>query len=119
MVEVVNLKEKFGLFREQWSPKIVAELNDSWVKLARVQGEFVWHQHAHEDELFFVLKGKLTIRLREKDLTICEGELVVIPKGVEHLPVADEECWIMLLEPKSTRNTGDVENDRTVEAAWI
>ena len=119
MTQVVNLNEKFNLFNEQWSPKIAGELNDSYVKLAKVEGEFIWHHHENEDELFYVVNGTLTIRLREKDLTIGEGEFVIIPKGVEHMPVADEECWIMMLEPKTTSNTGNVENERTVEAEWI
>ena len=119
MIEVVNLNKKFNLFNEQWQPKIAGELNDSYVKLAKVEGEFVWHQHENEDELFFVVKGTLTIKLRERDLTIREGEFVVIPKGVEHMPVAEDEVWIMMLEPKNTSNTGNVTNERTVEAEWI
>jgi len=119
MTQVINLTEKFNLFSEQWHPKIAGELNDSYVKLAKVQGEFVWHLHENEDELFFVIKGTLTIKLREEDLTIREGEFVIIPKGVEHMPVAQEEVWIMMLEPKTTSNTGNVENERTVEAEWI
>jgi len=119
MTQVINLTEKFNLFSEQWHPKIAGELNDSYVKLAKVQGEFVWHLHENEDELFFVIKGTLTIKLREEDLTIREGEFVIIPKGVEHMPVAQEEVWIMMLEPKTTSNTGNVKNERTVEAEWI
>jgi mannose-6-phosphate isomerase-like protein (cupin superfamily) len=119
MVQVINLAEKLNLFAEQWQPKIAGELNDSYVKLAKVQGEFVWHHHENEDELFFVVKGTLTIKLRERDLTIREGEFVIIPKGVEHMPAAEEEVWIMLLEPKTTSNTGNVTNERTVEAEWI
>ena len=119
MTEVINLTEKFNLFSEHWSPKIAGELNDSYVKLAKVQGEFVWHHHDNEDELFFVVKGMLTIKLRERDLTIREGEFVIIPRGVEHMPVAEEEVWIMMLEPKTTSNTGNVTNERTVEAEWI
>ena len=119
MTQVINLAEKFKLFNEQWHPKIAGELNDSYVKLAKVQGEFVWHHHENEDELFLVVKGTLNIKLRDKDLTIREGEFVIIPKGVEHMPVAKEEVWIMMLEPKSTSNTGNVENERTVEAEWI
>lgn len=119
MIQVISLNEKFNLFSEQWHPKIVGELNDSYVKLVKVQGEFVWHQHENEDELFLVVKGTLTIKLRERDLTIREGEFVIIPKGVEHMPVAEQEVWIMLLEPKTTLNTGDVTNERTVEAEWI
>jgi len=119
MTQVVNLNEKFNLFNEQWSPKIAGELNDSYVKLAKVQGEFVWHHHENEDELFLVIQGTLIIKLRERDLTIREGEFVIIPRGMEHMPVAEEEVWIMMLEPKSTSNTGNVENERTVEAEWI
>jgi len=119
MTQVVNLNEKFNLFNEQWSPKIAGELNDSYVKLAKVQGEFVWHHHENEDELFLVIQGTLIIKLRERDLTIREGEFVIIPRGMEHMPVTEEEVWIMMLEPKSTSNTGNVENERTVEAEWI
>jgi len=119
MTEVINLTEKFSLFSEQWHPKIAGELNDSFVKLAKVQGEFVWHHHENEDELFLVVKGTLTIKLRDKDLTIREGEFAIIPKGVEHMPAAEKEVWIMMLEPKTTSNTGNVENERTVEAEWI
>jgi mannose-6-phosphate isomerase-like protein (cupin superfamily) len=119
MTEVVNLAQKFNLFSEQWHPKIVGELNDSYVKLARLQGEFVWHQHEHEDEMFLVIKGALSIRLRDRDLTIREGEFLIIPRGVEHLPVAQDEVLVLLLEPKTTVNTGDVHDERTVEAEWI
>ena len=113
-METVNLAEKFGRFRDYWSPKIVGELNDSYVKLAKLKGEFVWHHHANEDELFLVVRGKLLIRLRDRDIRLNEGEFVIIPKGVEHLPVADEEVHVLLLEPKSTLNTGNVRNERTV-----
>jgi mannose-6-phosphate isomerase-like protein (cupin superfamily) len=115
----VNLAHKFELFSEQWQPKIVGELNDSYVKLARLQGEFVWHQHATEDELFLVIEGKLTIKLRDGEIQLEAGEFVIIPKGVEHLPVADEEVLVLLLEPKLTRNTGDIESDRTISSTWI
>ena len=114
MTEVVNLAQKLSLFSDQWSPKIVGELNDLYVKVVKVQGEFVWHSHETEDELFLVLKGNLTIRLRDRDLRLSEGEFVVIPKGVEHLPVAEEEAHLLLLEPKTTVNTGDVSSERTV-----
>lgn len=119
MTEVINLAKKFDLFTEHWSPKIAGELNDSYVKLAKVQGVFVWHHHDNEDELFFVVKGMLTIKLRERDLTIREGEFVIIPRGVEHMPVAEEEVWIMMLEPKTTSNTGNITNERTIEAEWV
>jgi mannose-6-phosphate isomerase-like protein (cupin superfamily) len=118
-MDIVNLSQKFNLFTEHWSPRIVGELNDSYVKLAKLKGEFVWHQHENEDELFLVVKGQLQIKLRDRDLLIKAGELVIIPKGVEHCPVAAEEVQVMLLEPKSTLNTGDQQNERTVEAKWI
>ncbi len=114
MIEKVNLAEKFRLFDEYWSPRVAGELNDAHVKLVKVKGEFVWHHHDNEDELFLVVKGRLTIRLRDKDVELGEGEFVIIPKGVEHLPVAAEEAHIVLLEPKSTLNTGNVRNERTV-----
>src|ERR1700690_358585 len=119
MLDVINLADKFNLFQEPWHPKIVGELNDSYVKLAKLKGEFVWHHHDNEDELFLVIKGTLVIKLRDQELTIHEGEFVIIPKGVEHLPLAEEEVQVLLLEPKSTLNTGDVQNERTVEAEWI
>ncbi|MGA7194711.1 MAG: cupin domain-containing protein [Anaerolineales bacterium] len=119
MNNVINLISKFNLFQEPWHPKIVGELNDSYVKLAKLKGEFVWHHHDNEDELFLVIKGTLVIKLRDQELTIHEGEFVIIPKGVEHLPVAEEEVQVLLLEPKSTLNTGDVQNEKTVDAEWI
>ena len=118
-MDVVNLSQKFDLFHEHWSPRIVGELNDSYVKLAKLKGEFVWHKHENEDELFLVVKGQLQIKLRDRVLWIKEGEFVIIPKGVEHCPVAAEEAQVMLLEPKSTLNTGDQQNERTVEAKWL
>lgn len=118
-MDVVNLAQKFNLFNDPWHPRIVGELNDSYVKLAKLKGEFVWHKHDNEDELFFVVKGQLKIKLRDRELMIDEGNFVIIPKGVEHCPVAEEEVQVLLLEPKSTLNTGDQQNERTVEAAWI
>lgn len=118
-MEVINLAQKFNLFSDAWHPRIVAELNDSYVKLARLQGEFVWHHHEYEDELFLVVQGRLTIRLRDGELNLSPGELVVIPRGVDHLPVAEEEVLVLLLEPKATRNTGDVVNERTIASDWI
>ncbi len=115
MLTKVNLKQKLSLFQDYWSPKIAGELNDSYVKLVKLKGEFQWHHHENEDELFFVVKGKLLIKLRDKDLWLEEGELAVIPKGVEHLPIAEEEVHVMLIEPKTTLNTGNVRNKRTVE----
>ncbi len=113
-MEKVNIANKLSLFQEYWSPKIVGELNDSHVKLVKLKGEFVWHHHEQEDELFLVVKGRLLIKLRDRDIWLDEGEFVIIPKGVEHLPVADEEVHVLLLEPKSTLNTGNVQNEKTV-----
>ena len=113
-MDKVNLAEKFNLFADHWSPKIVGELNDSYVKVVKLKGEFVWHHHEKEDELFLVVKGKLLIRLRDRDLWLQEGEFVIIPKGVEHLPVAEEEAHVLLLEPKTTLNTGNVRSERTL-----
>ena len=113
-MEKVNLSEKFALFQEHWSPKIAGEVNDSHVKLVKLRGEFVWHRHEAEDELFLVVKGRLTIKLRDRDIHLDEGEFVIIPRGIEHLPVAEEEAHVLLLEPKSTLNTGNLRNERTV-----
>jgi mannose-6-phosphate isomerase-like protein (cupin superfamily) len=113
-MEKVNVGEKFGLFSDYWSPKVVAELNDSYVKLAKFKGEFVWHHHENEDELFFVMKGQLLIKLRDGEVRIGPGEFVVIPRGIDHLPVAEEEVHVILIEPKATVNTGNVVGDRTV-----
>ena len=118
-ITVVDVEQKLGLFNEYWRPKIVGEVNDSYVKIVKLKGEFVWHQHDNEDELFWVLKGTLTIKLREQDVTVRAGQFVVIPHGVEHLPVAADEVQVLLLEPKTTVNPGDVESDRTVQAEWI
>jgi len=114
-VQVVNLAQKFSLFQDQWNPRIAGELNDSYVKLVKLEGEFVWHSHEHEDELFLVLKGELRMRFRDHEEIIKPGEFIIVPRGVEHLPVADAEAHVMLLEPKSTLNTGNVRNERTVE----
>jgi mannose-6-phosphate isomerase-like protein (cupin superfamily) len=118
-MDKISLSQKFDLFNEHWSPRIVAELNESHIKLVKLQGEFVWHQHDNEDELFYVVKGRLLMKLRDGDVWIGEGEMIVIPKGVEHMPVAPEEVLVMLIEPKTTLNTGNVQNERTVEAQWI
>lgn len=111
----VDLKEKFSLFSQHWSPKIAGELNGQYVKLAKLKGEFIWHRHESEDELFMVIKGQLTIKLRDRDINLAEGQFFIIPQGVEHMPVAEEECHVMLFEPKSVLNTGDVQNEKTVE----
>ncbi|MCL4814975.1 MAG: cupin domain-containing protein [Vicinamibacteraceae bacterium] len=115
-MQKVNVAEKLSLFSECWSPRLVGELNGQHVKLVKLKGEFVWHHHAHEDELFLVLKGRLLMRLRQGDITLDEGEFLIVPKGVEHQPVADEEVHVLLFEPASTLNTGNVRNERTVDA---
>jgi mannose-6-phosphate isomerase-like protein (cupin superfamily) len=119
MIEPVTIAAKLALFHDYWSPRIVGELNDSYVKLVKFKGEFVWHHHENEDELFLVIKGRMLIKLRDRNLWINEGEFVIIPKGVEHLPVAEEEVHALLLEPKTTVNTGNVQNERTVGDQWI
>ncbi len=111
----VNLAEKFSLFQEHWTPKIVGELNNQQVKLAKLLGEFVWHQHEHEDELFLVVKGTLHIQFRDREVTLQEGEFLIVPKRVEHKPVAPEEVHVLLFEPASTQHTGDLESNLTVK----
>ena len=118
-MEKVNLKQKFALFSDQWSPKVIGELNNFAVKIVKVQGEFVWHHHDEEDELFLVVKGRLLIQVKEdgggqRDIWLDEGEMVIIPHGVEHRPSAEEETQVLLLEPNTVLNTGNVENERTV-----
>jgi mannose-6-phosphate isomerase-like protein (cupin superfamily) len=113
MVDKVNLDEKFALFSEHWSPKVVAELNGQAVKLVKLQGEFVWHHHDHEDELFFVMRGTLQMEFRDRVVTVEAGEFIVVPHGVEHRPVAPEEVHLMLFEPLETVNTGNVQEERT------
>ncbi len=118
-MEKVNLIEKFSLFSNYWEPKIVGELNNQHVKLAKLEGEFVWHQHEYEDELFMVIKGSLTIKLRDKDIELNEGEFFIIPRGVEHLPVAEKEAHVLMFEPKGTVNTGDTESAKTIDSLEI
>jgi len=113
-MEKINLAEKFNVFAERWSPKIVAELNGQYVKLVKLQGEFVWHHHETEDELFLVVRGRLVIKFPDSEVILEPGEFVVVPAGVEHLPVAEVETEVLLLEPKSTVNTGNVNDARTV-----
>lgn len=112
-MEKVNLLQKFSLFDEHWSPKIVGELNGQQVKLAKLQGTFVWHHHVVEDELFYVVKGFLKILLRDRTIELNEGEFFIVPRGVEHLPVADNEVWVLLFEPATTLNTGNTINEKT------
>ena len=110
----VNLTEKFSLINKHWNPKIVGELNSQHIKLAKLEGEFVWHTHDNEDEFFMVIKGHLTIKLRGETIELDEGEFYIVPKGVEHLPIANEEAHVMMFEPMGTVNTGNLESDRTV-----
>lgn len=112
-MDKVNVTEKLSLFHEHWQPRIVGELNGQQVKLAKLQGEFIWHSHGNEDEMFFVVKGSLTIELRDRNVQIEEGEFFIVPRGIEHRPVAANEVHIMLFEPATTVNTGAVVNERT------
>jgi mannose-6-phosphate isomerase-like protein (cupin superfamily) len=118
-MDKVNLAQKFSTFSDHYQPKIAGEVNDSYIKLVKFQGPFVWHHHDVEDELFLVVKGSFRMLLkedgREREIRVGEGEFIIMPHGVEHKPVADEEVWVMLLEPKTTLNTGNVRNERTVE----
>ena len=121
-ITTVSLADKFALFNDHWRPRIVGEINDAYMKVVKVQGEFVWHAHAQEDELFLVIAGRLQIRLRDGELTLGPGEFVVIPRGVEHQPYAPDEAQLVLLEPKGTTHTGDTTSDLTVaieQQEWI
>lgn len=115
----INLEEKLSLFTEHWSPKIIAQLNEYHLKLAKVQGEFVWHSHPKTDEVFLVISGTLDIQMRDHTVTLQEGELYVVPKGVEHRTVAENECHVLLVEPAWTVNTGDAGGERTKAASWL
>lgn len=119
-MDKVNLREKFGRIGDHWHPRIIAEVNDTQVKLVKVQGEFDWHHHDREDELFLVTKGRLLVQFRDREVWLEEGELLVVPKGVEHRPVAPREVELVLIEPKGTLNTGNVVSGRTVpDPEWI
>ena len=115
-MEKVNLADKFALFNTHWDPKIVGELNGQQVKLVKFSGSFVWHRHEREDELFLVVRGEFDLELRERTIHVAEGEFVIVPRGVEHRSVAEREVHVLLFEPASTRNTGDVDDARTVTA---
>ena len=120
MSEKVNLEEKFGLFDEVWTPKILGELNGSYVKVFKAKGEFTWHRHDNEDEFFLVVKGKLHIKMKDQEIILDEGEFFIVPKGVDHMPYAPEEAHIMLFEPKEVINTGDAPGEKTVmNPEWI
>lgn len=114
-MDKVNLLQKFALVHEHWSPKIVGELNGQQIKLAKLKGEFFFHHHEHEDEAFFVMKGSFRMEFRDQTVELKEGDMLIVPRGVEHKPVADEEVWVMLFEPATTLNTGNVVNERTKE----
>jgi len=113
-MHAVNIAKKLAEFTEAWSPKILGEINDSYVKAVKLKGEFVWHHHDREDEMFLVVKGLLRMKFRDREERIGPGEFIIVPHGVEHLPIADEETHILLFEPKTTLNTGNVTNERTV-----
>jgi mannose-6-phosphate isomerase-like protein (cupin superfamily) len=113
-MNTVNLKDKFSRFSDYAHPRILGEVNDCHVKAVKLKGEFIWHHHDNEDEMFFVVKGTLRMKFRDREAIINEGEFIIVPRGVEHCPVADEEVHIVLIEPKSTLNTGNVTNERTV-----
>ena len=116
----INLREKLSLFAEHWTPKIIGELNGQHVKLAKIQGDFVWHNHHQEVELFMVLKGSLVMELPDERVLLSEGEILIVPKGVDHRPIAEEECHLLLFEPISTAHTGEVRTDMTVDdQEWI
>ena len=115
MIEKVNLAAKFASFDEPWQPKVVAELNDAHVRIAKIEGEFVWHHHDDEDELFWVVAGRMRMQFRDGDAVVEPGELIVVPRGVEHCPIGEDGCQIVMIEPKTTLNTGNVRNERTVD----
>lgn len=111
----IKLNEKFDLFNDLWNPRVIAELNGQQVKISKVKGEFIWHDHKNEDELFFIIKGTLQMMFRDKTVELNAGEMLVVPRGVEHKPVAKEEVWMMLFEPADIKHTGDTISDLTVE----
>ena len=115
-MQKVNIADQLECFSEAWSPRIVGELNGQHVKLVKLKGEFVWHHHEEEDELFLVVQGRLRMRLRDREIVLAPGEFLIVPRGVDHLPVADEEVHVLLFEPVSTLNTGNVRNERTIDS---
>jgi|TARA_B100001540_G_scaffold314981_2_gene341087 mannose-6-phosphate isomerase-like protein (cupin superfamily) len=120
LMSKINLKEKLSLFSEHWSPKVISELNDYQIKLVKIKGDFVWHNHSETDELFLVIDGEMKIEFKDKTVELNKGEMYVVPKGVEHRPYAENECEIMLIEPKDVVNTGEKENDLTASNdVWI
>ena len=120
MLRKINIADKFSRFDEIWVPKIAAELNNDYIKLDKFHGEFLWHKHDDEDELFLVVKGSIIVKLRDGDVEVAEGEFIVIPKGVEHKPTAEKEAHVLIVEPKNALNTGDVQDDKTLtKLDWI
>lgn len=116
----VNVKNKFKLFDQYWTPKVLGELNGNYVKIFKAKGEFVWHQHEHDDEFFLVIHGQLKIKLRDREIVLNEGEFFIVPKGTDHLPSAEDEAHVLLLEPKNVINTGNVTSEKTVDdLEWI
>ena len=115
-MQTINIKEKYARFTDHWNPRIIGQANGQDIKLAKVKGEFVWHAHADEDEVFFVMKGVLKIEFRDRTETLSEGDMLVVPKGVEHRPIAEEQVWIMLFEPSEIKHTGEVESELTVKS---
>jgi len=113
-METVNLSQKFAQFSDHWNPRIIGEVNDCFLKAVKFKGDFVWHHHENEDEMFLVVKGTLRMKFRDREAIVREGEFIIVPRGVEHCPTADEEIQVVLIEPKSTLNTGNVVNERTV-----
>lgn len=116
-MHTINLNDKFELFSDHWNPRIIADLNGQHVKIAKIHGEFVWHDHTHEDELFYVIKGHLKMEFRDRVEEVRAGEMIVVPRGVEHKPSAEEETWIMLFEPSDIKHTGEVKSDLTVDSS--
>ena len=120
MMDIINLKQKLGKFSDHWSPKVIAELNDYQFKLVKIQGEFVWHNHPDTDEVFIVIEGSMNIEFENETVQLNEGEMLVVPKGVEHKPYADSECKVMLVEPRGVVNTGDADSELTADNdVWI
>ncbi|MFT4576735.1 MAG: mannose-6-phosphate isomerase-like protein (cupin superfamily) [Polaribacter sp.] len=111
----INISNKLDLIKDLWNPRVIAELNGQQIKISKVKGEFVWHDHKNEDELFIIIKGSLKMMFRDRTEIVNEGEMIMVPKGVEHKPVADKEVWMMLFEPENTKHTGDVESELTIK----
>jgi|TARA_B110000914_G_scaffold148946_1_gene130551 mannose-6-phosphate isomerase-like protein (cupin superfamily) len=110
----INLKNKFNLFNDHWNPRIIGEMNGQDIKIAKVKGEFIWHNHKNEDELFLIIKGTLKIQFLDKTIELNEGEILIVPKGIEHKPIAEKEVWLLLFEPNSTKHTGDIKSNITI-----